>query len=74
MEITIDTKCSMCDAHKTDLGNLKELEETVMKNFSSWPIDKQAELVLLWFEKDWKKDMALQIQKDKKDNMRSFGK
>ncbi len=70
--IQYPVQCQTCEAHLTDLGVLKSLEETVEKNFPLWSVDKKAELVISWFERSWKQEMALQIQKDKKSNMKAF--
>ena len=61
--------CQLCDAHKTDLGTIKHLEEIVKKNFPDWPIDRQADLVVNWFEKTWKEEMSLRIEQSKRKNM-----
>jgi hypothetical protein len=73
-EIEYPTQCETCEAHKTDLGILKALEKTVLENFPSWTIDSQADLVISWFEKTWKEEMAIQIQRDKKSNMKEWNK
>jgi hypothetical protein len=73
-EVVYETECRMCEAHKTDVAVLKSLVESVEKNFPAWPPDKRCDLVIIWFEKLWKEEMALQIQRDKKDNMKSFRK
>jgi len=72
--IQYPTQCEICLNHATDLGVLKSLEETVEKNFPLWSIDKKAELVIAWFERSWKQEMALQIEKSKKANIKEFKK
>lgn len=73
-EIIVTNKCEVCEAHHSDLSILKSLEETVKKNFPDWDIAHQADLIVMWFEKTWKEEMALQIQKSKKENMKDFRK
>jgi hypothetical protein len=65
--LVYNLKCPTCDTHKSDLGLLKGLEESVRKNFADWPADKQCDLVVCWFEKTWKEEMALQIERSKKE-------
>jgi hypothetical protein len=83
--IEIPTQCQPCESHKTDLGTLKMLEASVVKNFSDWSKDKQCDLILSLFrktyeeglasdEKNWKKEMAEQIRKDKRANIREMNK
>ena len=72
--IQYPVQCEICLNHATDLGVLKSLEEVVEKNFPAWSLDKKAELVIGWFERSWKQDMALQIQRDKKSNLKEFKK
>ena len=72
--IQYPVQCQTCEAHLTDLGVLKSLEETVEKNFPAWSLDKKAELVIGWFERDWKREMALQIERSKKANIKEFKK
>ena len=72
--IQYPVQCETCSQHLTDLGTLKSLEEAVGKNFPAWSLDKKAELIIAWFERSWKQEMALQIQKSKKDNIKAINK
>ena len=66
-EIIYDGPCPVCIDHANDLTLIKSIEESVKKNFPDWPIDRQADLVVNWFEKDWKSEMALRIERSKKE-------
>ena len=79
------TQCEICDAHKTELGLLKELEETVRENFSGWDKDKQEDLIINWFIQTKmdermkyietsKQKTTQRIQQYKKLNIASFKK
>ena len=73
-QIQYPTQCELCEAHKTDLGTLKGFEEIVKKNFPDWSIDRQSDLVIAWFEKTWKEQMAIDIQNNKKQNIKAINK
>lgn len=68
-QIEYTTKCDLCEEHATSLGILKGLEKTVKENFPDWTIDRQADLVINWFEKIWQLELANFVEKSKKDTM-----
>jgi hypothetical protein len=57
--------CDRCEAHKTDLGLLLDLERVVRENFHQWNKDKQEDLIIAWFEQTKTDDRMKYIEKSK---------
>mgnify|MGYP001561976782 CR=1 FL=1 len=84
-EIIYDSKCDTCEAHKTDLGTLKALEETIKKNFPEFSTEQQLQILLTWWTQyktdnrmhyieQSKQKTTAQIQKYKQSNIRAINK
>ena len=74
MDMMITSNCELCDTHKTDLGNLKSMYDTIKTEFPDWLPEKQQDLVIMWFEKDKAKELTILIQSYKKTNIKEINK
>jgi len=73
-EITVKAQCYLCDEHKSELGILLSIKESVQTNFENWPVPQQMDLIIAWFEQ-YKLDKRTQMIQDfKKTNIKSINK
>lgn len=83
MEIEIPAQCVICDKHKSDLGVLLSIAESVGVNFQSFEPSLRVKLICTWFEQyktdkraeyinKAKRETSERIQKFKEKNIKNF--
>lgn len=83
--IQYPTQCELCETHKSELGVLLSIKESIRKNFVEYSSAEHIQMIICWFNNykldertryisQQKKDTTAQIQKYKKDNIKEINK